>query len=233
MQISRHDIEKNKTVANCKKCNGSGMMIIHDGKPRPSKNPNVTVSFPRAVVCECRRNEIIENTFLFLSDPSLPKITSEFAEVTAKTLPLTKNYRFTGNIKKFLITMKAIFVHHRRDSSFLAHISNGLDMVLSYYVAQDKGVERKFTDLTHGRDLVVILCNTKVSNAAVGPGVLELVQTRLIAGKPTWVFTPDDFDLCSEFSDDLKKIMEDSFVRKTLKTGQSLNVSNLTRKTNA
>lgn len=217
MKLTKNDINKNSTVLNCKKCGGRGVIIVSDGKQRPTKNPNRTISFPRAVVCECRRNEIVENSYPLLGNPKIPKIDGRVAEQWAKMFPLRNNYWFSGPSTQFYWIMKAIFVHHRRSSKFMGYIANGLEMILEYYVEQPEGSSRTFHDLVHGMDLVVIVANTKVSNAAVGPGMVELVQARVATGKAIWLFSDGDFDRCTEFSDDLKIILGESFIKKEIK----------------
>lgn len=209
MQISKLDIDGNTTVKNCSKCGGTGAIIIHDGKPRQTKNPDRQVCFSRAVLCECRRNEIVENSYPVLRNPRLPKISSELAEKFASQYPLTKDFWFDGSIDQFLIATKAAFVYHRKSSKFLGHVSNGLEIVQSYYVEQPKGSERHFLDLVNFRDLVVIIANTRVSNIAVPTCVVELIQGRQTIGKPTWIYTPKDFDACMEYSDNLKALLGD------------------------
>lgn len=212
MKLSKVDIDRNSTVENCKICGGQGTIIVNDGKERPTKHPGKTIKFPRAVVCECRRNEIVENTYPLLGNKKLPKIKSAMAERVAGMFPLNNNYWFEGNKQQFFYMMKAVFVHNRKSSKFLGYVANGLEMILEYYVEQPKDSERRFHDLVHSMDLVVLVCNTKVSNAAVGPGMVELVQGRIDTGKAVWIFTEPDFDSCTEFSDDLKELMGEHFV---------------------
>lgn len=229
MKLTKLDIDSNSTVAKCKKCGGAGTIIVNDGKMRPTKNPGISMRFPRAAVCECRRNEIVENTYPMLGNPNIPKIPGDMAEQWAKMFPLKKNYWFSGSKAQFFWMMKAIFVHHRRSSKFLGHISNGLELILDYYVAQPKDVQRRFQDLTHGMDLVVVVCNTKVSNAAVGPGLVELVQARTDIGKPVWLFSEDDFDQCTEYTDDLRKLLGRDFTPQEIKPAPKRSVNDVTR----
>lgn len=214
MQLSKLEIDRNKTVANCKVCGGSGNIIVNDGKKRPTKNPDRVISFPRAVMCECRCNEIVENSYPMLGNPKLPKIPMSMASQYAKLLPINKNLWFEGSFDKFILAVKAVFVDHRRSGSFIGYVANGLEMVLEYYVAQPKDSVRTFRDLTHNQDIVVVVANTKVKNVAVGPALVELIQARNMIGKSTWVYTPKDFDMCAEYTSDLKTLLSEFVPKK-------------------
>lgn len=207
MQLTQADIDKNDTVQKCPICKGRGTILVKGENNIPTKNPNRKIGFTQARICICRVNELVENSSSYFNPKTTTQIADKVAEGFAKKYSYEKNLWFTGPSKTFMNICKAVFVHHRKNPSLVFHIANGLELLQNYYVEQTDGASRTLNDLINGRDLLVILCVTSVSNKALSNTVLQIVQSRELAGKGTWVYTPDDFQARTEYSEGLAKII--------------------------
>lgn len=213
MNLSRNDIESNSTVLNCKVCGGKGFIFKASKTPIPTKNPKRTVTFSDAVLCHCKRNELVEISSPYFNPTNTGTISDELAKKTAKTLSIKKNYKFFGGVEKFLKLCKAVFVHYRQDANMLFYIGNGIEIVTEYYLPNPDGIERSIQDLIRNRALVVIMFTTSVSNKAVAPVIQELIMGRKMAGKATWIWVPEHVEDTAEYSEELKPLLNGFIAR--------------------
>lgn len=219
MALSQQDIDDNKTVSSCSRCGGTGTILVQSDKGIPTKNPNRVVHFTKAVLCVCRKNELVE-----LSNPFFnrtPLITEETAEYCARLFDITKNLHLVWpeSEKDLIPYLKGVLVHYRQDTNRTFHISNGLNIVQEYYVAQPDGITRNINDLVLYKDLLVIIFNTQAVNKAVTPVMMEIIQARFNANKPTWVCSSEEIHTAAEFSEDLRPILNKFKVIKPGKLG--------------
>jgi len=225
VQLTQADIDKNDTVQKCPICKGKGTILVSGVSNIPTKNPNRKIGFTQAKVCICRVNELVENSSSYFNPHTTRQISDKVAEGFAKKYSYGKNFWFTGPSNTFMNVCKAVFVYHRKNPSLVFQIANGLELLQNYYVEQTDGASRTLNDLINGRDLLVILCLTSVSNKALANTVLQIVQSRELTGKGTWVYTPEDFTARTEYSDALAKILSAwSFVDLSTK-GKTVNTT--------
>ncbi len=208
MNLTQSDIAKNNTVQNCPLCKGKGQFIEPSPTAIPTKNPNRVIRFSQARLCICRKNELIENSSPYFANTAVIRpVSDSVAEGFAKRFNYQKSFWFTGKDTTFLQYCKAVFVYHRQNSSLVFQILSGLEAVQNFYVEQPDGVERTLYDLINNRDLLVILCTSRVTNKAMANTILQVVTERTRVGKATWVWTPPNFSDMSEYSEELQKIL--------------------------
>lgn len=219
MPLSQQDIDDNKTVSSCTRCGGSGTLLVPSDKGIPTKNPNRVVHFTKAVLCVCRKNELVELSNPFFN--KTPLITEETAAEWAKQFDITKNLHiiWPESEKDIMPYLKGVLVHYRQDTNKTFHISNGLNIIQEYYVAQPDGITRTLNDLVLYKDLLVIIFNTQAVNKAVTPVMMELIQARFNANKPTWVCSSAEIHNSAEFSEDLRPILDKFIAFKPGKPG--------------
>ncbi|MFA5436642.1 MAG: hypothetical protein WC372_11445 [Candidatus Neomarinimicrobiota bacterium] len=208
MQLTPVDIEKNNTVQKCPICNGRGTILEQGGFRIPTKNPGRTRGFTQARLCICRKNEIVENSSSYFNPNSTHKVSTADAIKAASRCKYNTNIIFKGDVMKVLNFIKAVFVFHRQDSLLHFQIANGLEFLQNYYVEQKDGASRTLNDIINNRDLLVILANTRTPNQALAGTTLQIVQGRLMAGKGTWLYLPEDFTACTEYSKELVSLID-------------------------
>jgi hypothetical protein len=208
MPLTPSDIERNQTVANCPFCKGKGTILEEGGYSFPTKNPNRSISFTQARLCICRKNELVENSSTYFNPKTTKAITEKVAEGMSKAYSFDKNRWFTGPIETAMNIWKAVFVYHRQNSSLVFQIANGLELLQNYYVEQTDGAERTLNDLINGRDLLVIMCISTAHNKALAQSTMQIVQGRQLAGKSTWIYTPEDFKARTEYTPELQNLIQ-------------------------
>lgn len=198
------------TVSSCSICNGAGQVYSESSITTPSKDPNRQIRMMDSKPCICKMNELVERKHAFMHPNAVPPQMdrAKIRKAVEKWRPLELSYRFMGPLNMFLPLVKKILVYYSFTPRVF-HISNGIEVVQEYYVAQAEGVERKVQDLIYNRDLVILRFDTSVENKALKQVVLDLVAGRAHLNRPTWIWTRAGIESTSEFSPDLTEHIKD------------------------
>lgn len=212
-------IDRFTTVKECPECKGQGYMLRMSTLAVPCKDPNRKIRTMVTVECVCKKNERIERKYPALrpsvpgsQNPGVPMLSEEeVKKIAVDKFHLDKglrtNYKFFGNPEKFFRIVKASFLYLLQDASARFYMGTGYEVIKDYYVGADD--RKDYMSLLNDFDLVVLLFDSRVSNKAMKPAIMELVQTRYRKGLATWVWSEGDITQVGEWSDDIAQLVND------------------------
>lgn len=193
----------------CPKCSGRGITYVKSKRAIAGKKPGSQVFLMDSIPCICKRNEMVEGRYDYLSRVSVPAITAEeAASVVEKLKPLSTNILFQGGSYKFFHVVKAVLVHYAFNAKLVFHMSKGIEVVSQYYVEQVDESGRKFEDLIYNRDLVILMFNSRVENRALKPVLQELIEGRFLRNRPTWIWSREIVESTQDYSAELKPFLD-------------------------
>jgi hypothetical protein len=201
-----NNIFKRQQKNDCELCGGTGQTLVKSKKFLPGKKPGSKTFLMDAIPCICKKNEVVESRFPYLSRKTVGRINAETAQKTANSLnPLERNILFQGGSKKFFRAVKSILVHYSFRPEIVIHMSTGSEVISQYYVEQKDESGRKIEDLIYSRDLVILMFNTKHENRALKEVIYEVIEGRYLRGKPTWIWSSTGPENFMEYSSDLNQ----------------------------
>lgn len=212
-------VDRFVTVKECPLCKGQGYTMRLSSQGIPCKDPNRQIRTMETLECICKKNERIERRYPALrpcapgsQNQGVPTLLDEeISKIAVEKFRLNKglrtNYKFFGNPEKFFRIIKASFLYLMQDASARFYMGTGYEVIKDYYVGADD--RKDYMALLNDFDLVVLLFDSRVSNKALKPAIMELVQTRYRKGLATWIWSEGDITQMGEWSDDIAHLVND------------------------
>lgn len=193
------------TTKDCKICNGTGFRVAEYYDKEFNRRKAV------ADVCLAKKNETAEAYFdLFRGVPQVEK--KDLKNISCDL----KNYLFTGEIYYCLFSAKKLAVKNYANATFKVIVHSAGTLLEDY--SADK---IQLSDCLK-YDLFVLMLNTASDNPFFKSVTTDLIKTRYLYKKPTWIHVPKDLASCKEYTPDIDKYMSDFKV-----INESLDVSNI------
>jgi len=198
----------------CQYCDGSGFI--------PAIRVNDLTKQKRIVHRECyclRSSKIFFNpsypllTFLGEDLYLLPEAYDKQLKFTKETkLKDIPNYLIedTDNYS-FNLHLKSVIMDHDFVSEYPLNFyyNTSIKVVHDFYVRPSE--EASISDLREKFDIVILSFGTEERNDAMPTSLLAVLENRLNASKPTWIYLKKPLPLCTEVIDREKRSYLDSF----------------------
>jgi hypothetical protein len=133
----------------------------------------------------------------------------------SENLVANPNLKLYGDPDSVYLQIKALLMRHRFDQNTKIYLMKSINIVHDFHVQQANGDVPQHISFLTNYSLLIIVVGTMERNEALAPCLAQVINNRMEAKKPTWVYIPpmatgmDGTIITQEKSPDVAQILNE------------------------